>query len=212
MQTFKIEVETRDYLSKSEIKKLRKNGLVPAIIYGKSLDKNIMIQLPERALVKAFHEGLSEATIVNLVLKDKKEDYFTVIREIQRHPVTEKLVHIDFLAISMDEPISVEVPIEIVGYAKGMKEGGLLEQPLKSLEIEALPNKIPNSIQVDVTELNIGDSIHVSDLKAEDYKILEDETTVVVRIAEPASEEEVTVENEEVEPEVIEKGKKEAEE
>ncbi len=212
MEKITIKGYRREKTGKEIAKKLRREGYLPAIIYGKDVNLPIKIPISELRLLKSHH--FSESTLIEISLQDSnKENISCVIKDIQFHPLTDEVIHIDFMKVSMEEMVRVKVPVELKGEAKGVKEGGILEQMLWEIEIEALPLDIPEKIEVDISSLEIGDSIHVKDLELGDkIKIIEDpQETIVTIVAQQEEEEKAEVEEEEKEPEVI-KEKKQVEE
>jgi large subunit ribosomal protein L25 len=159
------------------------------------------------------HKGSNP--IVNLSMNGG--EYTALVRAVQYDPITHGIIHIDFQHISLTEMVEVEVAVHVEGVAVGVKDGGgILEQITRHVTVRCLPTDIPNSISVDVSALNIGDSIHISDLQVANITILSDPTTTVATIVPPTVVEEAaaveTTAATEAEPEVIAKGKKEEEE
>ncbi|WP_251521038.1 MULTISPECIES: 50S ribosomal protein L25/general stress protein Ctc [Staphylococcus] len=192
--------------TRSELKALRNIGKVPAVVYGYGT-KNTSVKVDEVEFIKVIREvgrnGVIELGVGSKNIKVMVSDY-------QFDPLKNQITHIDFLAINMTEERTVEVPVHLVGEAVGAKEGGVVEQPLFDLEITATPDHIPESIEVDISELEINDSISVEDLKADgDYTIENEPTDSVVTVVPPTdepSEEEVEAmegESETEEPEVV---------
>ncbi len=213
-----IHAQQREATGKEAAKRLRNAGLAPVIVYKKGkIGVNLAVKSVD--LIHALHTSAGENVIIKLEYeKDGKKTHKTVIiKEMQHHPIRGNIIHIDFSEISLTQSIQVKVPIHPVGEAVGVKrDGGILEHVLWELDIECLPTQIPEKIDVNVDELEIGDSIHVKDLKVDnDIKILTDPEEVVMIVEhpkieeEPIAEEEVTEEGAK-EPEVI--GEKEREE
>jgi len=213
MEKVKIDAVLREKLGKEVTKKLRKEGFVPAVIYGR--DTNLSVQVPHKGLMTLKSIHFSESTIIEMVVgNDKKQDTFPVIiKDIQYHPLTDEVIHLDFLRVSLEEKITVHIPIVFKGEAKGAKEGGTLEQLLWELEVESLPMDIPEKVEIDVSALEIGDSLHVSDVTiAGNVDIITPAEDAIVTISVKKEEEEVVPLEEGAapqEPEVI-KEKKEA--
>ncbi len=162
----------------------------------------------------------SKTHLLSLKL-DGHEEYDCIIKDVQFDPVSDEVVHFDLIGLTRGEKIQLEVPIQLLGSAVGVKEGGLLQESMHKLNVECLPKDIPQSLEIDVTELNIGDTIHVADLNFENITILNPEDTIVVSVVLPKVEIEVTPEEEgeelaeeegAAEPEVIGKGKETEEE
>jgi len=219
MKTIELAVEKRSTTGKNEARRSREGGRIPAVVYGAG-KPTVPISVDRKALADLFREGAGENAIFLLKLGADQSRH-AMIRELQRHPVSRKPVHIDFVRVMMDVKVTVNVPIEIVGVAKGVKaDAGILDVVTREIEIECLPGNIPAHIAVDVTELAIGDAIRISELPAlEGITIVDNPEKVVVHVTHPIREEEaaaVTAEGaaagEPAEPEVLKKGKAVSEE
>lgn len=214
MERIKIKVNSREEKGKEAIKKLRKQGLVPAVVY--SSDTNITLLIPSTSLNVLRLMHYSENAIIDMEIEGnaKIKTMPVFIKDIQFDPITDKVIHIDFLKVSLKEKIKVHVPIVLKGEAKGVKEdGGVLDQVLRDLEIEALPLDVPEKIEVDISGLKIGDSLHVENLTIPaNVKVITDLKTTFVSVAakeEEPEEEVVGAEGAPVEPEVIKEKKEE---
>src|SRR4029450_4901327 len=160
----KLTAQRREATGRSAIRKLKARGIVPAIVYG-GQDKTQPLQVSRRDISLMLSHASGENILVELEITGEKGSRMAMIQEIQHSPVGGDVLHIDFHAVSMDEKIEADVPLEPVGVANGVKNfGGLLEQSLRTLEVECLPRDLPDKITVDVSALNIGDSIHVRDI------------------------------------------------
>lgn len=212
MLEISIKAKRRTISTKSVVNKLRKAGNVPGIYYSKGTEP-VPIYVPELSLRPLVYT--SETHIVNLTIDDS-EPIKTILKDYQLDPVTDRIIHCDFMGISLDQKIELEVPVVLQGTAIGIKEGGLLQHQMHRLKIECLPNNIPEHIVVDISNLKIGESIHVKDLKLENIRILHHEDVIIASVIHQraAVEVEQPVESEETqkEPEVIAKGKVEKEE
>jgi large subunit ribosomal protein L25 len=218
-----LKANFRERAGKEYAKKLRKNGLIPAVVYGQKAD-TLPLEIESKAFLTLLREGLGENVLVTLVTEGKKNgERKVLIREIQRDPVKGYIVHVDFHEVSLTKKLSLQVPIHLVGSPEGVKEGGILQHTLRELEVQCLPTAIPEKVEVDVSHLKIGDTIHVSDLKTEDLEILSDPQSSVVsvvpptvfkepEVAEPAAEEEPELVGEKKEGEEEEAEEKEKEE
>ena len=205
--------EQRSGVGKSVARKLRAAGRVPAIYYGRG-ENPIPLTINAKEVESLIHGASGANVIVDLMVSGAAAaDRKALIREIQRDPVVGNILHLDLQHISLTERITVEVPIELIGIPIGVKDGGgILEHLLREVEVECLPTDIPTQLEADVSMLNIGDSLHVSDLKAERVTILTEAdraiaTVVPPTILEEAAPAEVAV----AEPELV-SGKKEGEE
>lgn len=214
MEKIKLKAEIREEVGKEAAKKFRHLGLIPAVVYKGKNCLNIKISCKD--FLQVIHTKAGENVIVNLQLEGAaKSSRTTIIKEVQYHPVRGDILHVDFNEISLTEAITVKVPIAVKGEAQGIKEGGVLEHILWEVEIECLPTQIPENISVDVSSLNIGDSILVQDLPVPaGVKILGDSKTTVITLAAPHVEEEEVAkpEEESAEPEVITERKPKEEE
>ena len=145
-----------------ESRRLRREGAVPAIVYGHGLQP-ISVAVDRRELYTALHTEAGLNALINLQVNG--DEYLTVAREVQRHPVRGDIIHLDFIRISLDEPIEAEVPVEFTGIPVGVREGkGIVETPAASVVVSALPTNIPSHITIDITDLKVGDSARVADL------------------------------------------------
>jgi large subunit ribosomal protein L25 len=161
----KLKVEPRMSVGRSAVRKLKARGVIPAIIYG-GKDKPKPLQVSARDINAMMSHASGENVLVELEVAGEKSNRTALVQEVQHSPVSGDILHIDFHAISMDETIQAEVPLEPTGIPNGVKNfGGLLEQSLRVLTIECLPRDLPDRITVDVSQLNIGDSIHVRQIQ-----------------------------------------------
>src|SRR6184192_3277948 len=161
----KLKAEPRTNIGRSAVRKLRARGLIPAVIYGGN-DKPQPLQVATREINAMMSHASGENVLVELEIAGEGSSRTALVQEVQHSPVRGDILHIDFHAISMDETIQAEVPLEPIGVPNGVKNfGGLLEQSLRALAIECLPRDLPDRITVDVSQLNIGDSIHVRQIQ-----------------------------------------------
>ena len=160
----KLSASRRSGMGRSAVRKIKAQGGVPAIIYG-ARQQPEPLQISKRDISLMFSHASGENILVELEIEGESGSRLALVQEVQHSPVGGDVLHIDFHAVSMDEMIEAEVPLEPVGTPEGVKTfGGLLEQALRSLEIECLPKNLPDVITVDVSHLNIGDAIHVTDI------------------------------------------------
>src|SRR5690625_3588556 len=199
----KLKATKREDHKSSATKKLREQGEVPAVLYGKDKEtKSIAVNSIE--LVKTVRDEGRNAIISLDVEDDKPVD--VMLHDYQMDILKDELIHADFYIVDMTEEMDVDVAIRLDGEAVGTKEGGVLQQPLFELVVRAKPNNIPDEIVVDVAELDIGDSITIADLpKSDKYEILEEEDTAVATVTAPTEEEDLepSDEDESVEPELV---------
>ena len=161
----KLKAEPRPTVGRSAVRKLRARGLIPAVIYG-GTEKPQPLQLSARDINSMMSQASGENVLVELEIGSDGQSRTALVQEIQHSPVGGEIRHVDFHAVSMDQMIQAEVPLEPTGTAVGVKTfGGLLEQSLRALAIECLPGDLPDRIAVDVSQLNIGDSIHVREIQ-----------------------------------------------
>jgi large subunit ribosomal protein L25 len=161
----KLKAEPRTNVGRSAVRKLKARGIIPAVIYG-AKDRPQPLQLAARDINAMMSHASGENVLVELEIAGEKSSRTALVQEVQHSPVGGDIRHVDFHAISMDETIQAEVPLEPVGTANGVKNfGGLLEQSLRVLTLECLPRDLPDRITVDISQLNIGDSIHVRDIQ-----------------------------------------------
>jgi large subunit ribosomal protein L25 len=166
-QQAKLTVQTRTVVGRNAIKKVRKQGLIPGVIYGMAQEP-INLEVNGRQLSTVLAHSSSENILLDLEIVDgdTKRNSLAMIQEVQHHPLRRQILHVDFHAVSATEKITAEVPIETVGEPIGVKTGGgLLEHILRDLEVECLPGDLPERIEVDVSNLDLNQSIHVKDLK-----------------------------------------------
>lgn len=185
----------RPELGKNAARRVRSVGQIPGVVYGPET-KPISVAIDERAFRAAVKEAGGISAIFNLNVAGKENK--VVLRELQRDPVTSRVIHIDFHAISMNKPIHISIPVHFVGLAEGVKsDGGIMQTTLRELAISCLPADIPERFELDISELRIGESIHVKDISIPKVEILsESQRTVVVisaptvmKVEEPTAEE-----------------------
>ena len=211
MASVSLSASPRSDTGKGNSRKLRRDGQVPAVIYGHGREAQ-SLTVPARELGKLLEHISAENTVVELALAGGKTSR-TLIREIQRHPFKRQILHVDFQELIAGEKMVVRIPLVIVGVPEGVRTGGgVLDQTMRELEIRVDPSQMPNHIDVDVSEIAIGHSLHVRDLKIPaGVEVLDDEETTVcvVAVSRAAIEAAAVVEPEATgaEPEVIKKTK-----
>jgi large subunit ribosomal protein L25 len=210
----KLKAEPRSATGRSAARKLKARGIIPAIIYG-AKDKAKPLQVAARDINAMLSHASGENILVELEIAGEKSNRTALVQEIQHSPVGGDVLHVDFHAVSMDEKIQAEVPLEATGIPSGVKNfGGLLEQSLRALAVECLPRDLPDRITVDVSALNIGDSIHVRDIQLPSAVVakVQPELTAFSVLAPVIEEEPVVAEAEAAAgPEVIKEKKEEGE-
>lgn len=184
MQQAKLEAQQRNTFGKQSARDLRKEGGVPAVLYGRAQD-TLAIQVNARTF-KQFLRTYGENVIINMEV-GAGDPETVIIKEIQRHPVNKQtLLHADFIRISLDEPVTSAVPVILVGNPPGVQQGGVLESPLREVSLHCLPMQMPNDITIDVGHLEIGDSVHVSDLTLdEEIDILDEPERILAMVSQP---------------------------
>jgi len=205
MERVELTVQRRTGLKKGPAGRLRKDQCIPGVIYGKQF-KNVNIQIDNRNTMVLKKINFSENTLINLMIKDEDAKLSVLIKDCQIHPLTEEVVHIDFINVSLKDKIKVKVPIRVKGEAEGVKEGGMLQYLTKELDVECIPTEIPESIEIDVTALKVGDSVHASDVKfPAGIRLLNPESDVIISLVMPEEEQEevAPAEGASAEPEVI---------
>jgi len=210
MERHSIEVELRTETGKGVARKIRRNGKIPGVVYGRGNEPK-SIKLDPLDIEKLLY---SNAIIDLSFAGEDGEESTVIIKDFQRDVIKKDLLHVDFQFISMDEKITVSVPLSLEGTAAGVHEGGVLQQLLRNIEIDALPAEIPSEITLDISELEVGSSLSVADLELpEGIDLVTDSDEVIVTVVTPTElveEEEEEEEEEFLEPEVI--GEEEEEE
>ncbi|MGB4270341.1 MAG: 50S ribosomal protein L25/general stress protein Ctc [Spirochaetota bacterium] len=185
MEAHVLPVETRTQIGKNANHKLRAQGYIPAVLYSHGESQAIMVQ--KKNFFKIFKGHISENVLIDLEIKDSKgSPVKTFVKDYQRHPITDEILHVDFFRVTMTEAISTKVPVEISGISVGVKQGGILEIIEREIEVECLPADLPEKITIDVTNLTIGQSIHIKDIAVpKGVTILSSPDTVVVSVLAP---------------------------
>jgi large subunit ribosomal protein L25 len=194
MQRVDLEAEIREKSGKGMARQIRRSGKIPGVLYGGG--KATPLVLNPADLTKILQSESGENTLINLKLKGtkpasgEKAATTAILRDFQRDPISNTILHADLFEISMTKAIRIRVPIEVTGEVPaGVKEGGVLQYNLRELEIECLPTMIPDHVPVNASHLKMGEAIHVKDLQAiEGIKVLEDPEMTVVSVAVPISE------------------------
>jgi len=212
MERYEIKVKSRTETGKGAARKLRRNGFIPGVAYGKSLESIPLVVNPEDIRNKVNENAIIDLEIEETEEADLKEE-IVMIKDYQKDVINDKIIHVDFQQISMDEKINVDVPVNLVGTSVGVEEGGVLQQLLREIEVSALPDNVPEKLDLDISEMEVGDSLQIKDLEIkEDIEIVDSLEEVIVTVVTPTEEveEEVELEEEFIEPEVI--GEEELEE
>lgn len=220
MERATLNVEKRDKTGKGIARSLRRQDMIPAVVYrgGNSLP----IIISRKGMTEFIKATSGEHTVVNLKFSDG-ENKLAILKECQRDPVKGDIIHTDFFEVSLKEKLVVNVRVITTGEPIGVKrDGGILQHVMREIEIECLPDNIPGHFEVDITNLEIGQSLHVKDIAvSKDIKVLTDPVEVIATVITPVVEQEVVAApaaegavpvSETAEPEVIKKGKKEEKE
>jgi large subunit ribosomal protein L25 len=197
-------VQNRAVLGSAESRRLRRMGLIPGVLYGR--ERPVAVSIPERSLRSALTTSGGLNAVLDVIVEGGKA-HSSVLKEYQQHPVKGNIIHVDLQEVRLDQPIHATVPVQLHGEPAGAKEGGVLSQVTNELNVEALPMEIPEHLDVDVSEMQIGDTLRLSALEVpEGVKLLDDlEETVLATVTAPMREEEPEpVEGEAAEGEVPE--------
>lgn len=178
-----IELDTEERpRGKKSVQKLRQNGLIPSVLYGPKVEKNLHFAVPELELEKVLS---AQTTHIIKFKFDNGESYDTLLKSTQIHPVTDRVIHADFYALDEETEVLLTVPIRLTGSAPGVVEGGRLYQPMRKIRVRCKPSSIPAEFTLDVGKLNIADSLNVDQLTMEGIIPLAEEDRTVVTIRPP---------------------------
>ncbi len=178
-----LKVSSRNKKGKQFARKVRKEGKIPGIIYGHG-EESLGVLIDRKEFVELLGKLKSESTILD-ILVDSKEKLPCIIKSIQKNPFNDQLLNVDFQHIHLKEKISVKVPIMLKGESPGIKQGGILDHHLREVEIKCLPDDVLPHIEVDISKLKMGDSLHISDLHFDRIEFLAPKDTTVVSILVP---------------------------
>ena len=198
----KLEVAERDSRGSAESRRLRRQGLIPGVLYGRGKTPHA-ICIPERELRRVLTGSSGLHAILDVVLEGQKTTHASILKDFQQDAITGRIAHVDLQEVRLDQPIQAQVVIELVGESAGTKEGGVLSQVSREVNVEALPMEVPERIEVDVSEMHIGDTLRLADIAKQDgVTFLDDpEETVLATVTMPTrvEEPEEAVEEEELE-------------
>ncbi len=200
MEKIELKATIRKTVGNGPARELRRQGMIPAVLYGPKSEP-IMLSVVIRELEHILKSGNIGQMLLNLVIQNgKKQSKTAMIKELQTQPVSGALLHIDFYEVAMDQKIKVSIPVVTSGEAVGVDLGGILQIVRHEVEVFCYPNNIPESIEVDITNMEIGDSLHIGDISLDEAIELADETNfTVVTVLTPKVEEEEVEEEEELE-------------
>ena len=211
MKSITINGSKRESVGKSSSKALRNAGQIPCVLYGG--EGPIHFSAPELAFSKLVYTANAYTVVIAL---GEKEQFSAIMQDIQFHPVTDKILHIDFYQLFEDKQISIDIPVKLNGNAIGVRLGGNLQRNKRKLRVKALPTNLPDRIEIDISELNIGDKVYITELSNENYEFLHPDNTVVCQVRRAraamalATEDEEGVEGDETSEEGAESTKEES--
>ena len=193
-QEFKLDIFKRDNISKSSLKQLRRDGNIPGIFYSYNSKESIPFYMGNKTLAEAKKSG---ARIFNISVGENKQT--VIFKSIQYHPVTDQVMHIDLYGVNMDQEVTVKVQLLLTGSAAGViNEGGVLVQSLNEIEINCLPSDIPENLEIDISSLNLGESLRAGDINLEEkFSLSTDEMQTIASVTQAMKEEVKAEEDEE---------------
>jgi large subunit ribosomal protein L25 len=199
-----LQAQKREGTGKGAARQLREAGRVPAVLYGRELE-SVHLSVDAHDAEHLFHSISVDNTIVSLEVEGEKESFQTLVREIQTHPWKASMLHVDFLRIQKGVAVDLDVPVLLEGIPAGVRlSGGVLEQIIHELPVRCIPSKIPESFVLDVTELDLNDSLHISDIPLEEgVEIRSDGALTICAVAVPRVIEEEVVVDEDAEPGLV---------
>jgi large subunit ribosomal protein L25 len=198
LERIELQTTVRKTTGNSPARSLRRSGQIPAVLYGPKIEP-VLLAVNVKDLENVLKQGNAFQVILRLVIQNgKKKTKAAMIRELQTHPVSGNFIHIDFYEIDMKRQINVMVPVVTKGQSVGVENGGMLNIVRREIELLCLPGDIPEAIEIDITDLDIGDSIHIEDIPlGENVEVSADFNFTVVTVLSPTVEEEEVVEEEE---------------
>lgn len=217
MEKILVKADRRPELGKGGARSLRRAGMIPAVVY--SGGNSFPIKVQGKQMTKLIYSGGGEHSLITIELIEdgaKTSEHPVLVKDYQRDPVSEELLHVDFMEVSLEKLVNVTVRLDIVKQPIGIKMGGILQHRLREVEVECLPTQIPDRFEVNAEAIEIGHSLHVSDLQIpEGVRIVTDPSEVILLVSAPAVEEAATAEPAAAataaEPELVKaKGKEEA--
>ena len=184
---FTLEVIKREKEKKTIVKQIRKDGQIPGIYYSHDSKNSIPFYIKRNTLREAYKSG---ARIFNINVGSKKRS--VIFKSVSYHPVTDQVIHVDLYGVKMDQAVTVSVELKLTGSAKGMIEGGILVQGLNEIELDCLPMDIPEFLEVDISNLNLGDSLRVANLNLDEkFVVKTNEGQIIASVTHPMKEEKV---------------------
>lgn len=192
MELIELKTNIRTTTGNGPARRLRQKGLIPAVLYGPGTE-SVLLSVNIRDIDMILKKGRIGQALLNLVIPNNGETSTktVMVKELQLHPVSRNFLHIDFYEVAMDRKIMVNIPVTTTGKAKGVENGGILQIIRRELEVQCFPLDVPESIEIDITDLDIGDSIHLGDISRQSkIEFLDDDNFTVVTIVSPKVEEE----------------------
>src|SRR4051794_39836575 len=185
-ERIKLQVKEREARGSADARRLRREGFIPGVLYGSGKQPHA-ICIPERELRRVLTGGHGLHAILDVVLQGQKTTHASILKEYQQDVLRGRITHVDLQEVRLDQPIQAQVVVELVGEAAGVKEGGVLSQVSREINVEALPMEVPERIELDVSEMGIGDTLRLSDLDPrEGVTYLDDpEETVLATVTMP---------------------------
>jgi large subunit ribosomal protein L25 len=199
MKSITINGSKRESVGKKATQALRNAGQVPCVLYGG--DKPVHFAAPELAFSKLVYTPDAHTVVIAL---EGGETFNAVMQDIQFHPVTDRILHIDFYQLFEDKEITMDIPVHIIGTSRGVLNGGVLRKNKRTLRVKALPANLPDFVEADITPLKIGSKLYITELKNEAYKFLHPDNTVVCQVRRSRASMNVADEEEEEETEATE--------
>ena len=205
MEKIELKVTVRETTGNGAARELRREGMIPAILYGPKAEP-VMLSVTTKKLENILKTSNIGQVLLNLLIQNGKQQSRTaMIKELQTQPISGSLLHVDFYEVAMDQKIKISIPVVTTGQAKGVEEGGVLQLVRHEVEVFCYPNNIPESLEVDIADMGIGDSRHVDEVSiAESFELVDESNFTIVTILSPKAEEVEEVEEEEGEADELE--------
>ncbi len=183
--TISLKAEQRRRSGTADVRRLRREGLIPAVVYGKGVD-NLNLKIEERGFTRLMQEQETDNILVDLDIDGEAATRLALVQNIQYNPLNGKLLHVDFMVVSATQEITADVPLHLDGTPIGVREGGVFDQLLHSVEVRCVPSRLPSNIELDISQLDIGSALHVSDLDlGEGVTAVLDGSVVVAQVSAP---------------------------
>lgn len=195
MELIELKTNIRTTTGNGPARRLRQKGQIPAVLYGPGTE-SVLLSVNISDIDRILKKGRIGQALLNLVILNNEETSTktVMVKELQHHPVSRDFLHIDFYEVAMDRKIMVNIPVTTIGKAKGVETGGILQIVRRELEVQCFPLDVPESIEIDITDLDVGDSIHLGDIARQSkIEFLYDENITVVTVVTPKIEEEEEV-------------------